>query len=169
MASIWIDAERKIVKADENWDQLAGGNNARELQASSIIGKYITSFIKGDQVRMFIDAIITRVNVSGKPYLIHYRCDGPHKAQFMRMLVKKENDNLFLIEHDLIKSEPINPSILFTENQDATQKRCAICGKVQFKDEWYDALINRKIFGTVESLETSSSLCPSCEKQHRFV
>ncbi|UII26277.1 hypothetical protein LVD15_23760 [Fulvivirga maritima] len=163
MASIWINADRKIVDADESWDVLANKNKADELSGNSIKGKYITSFIKGDQIRMFLDAMITRVNVTEKPYVLHYRCDGPHKAQFMRMMVSKENDDLFHIEHDLIKSEKIRPKLLLKEDANAEQKRCAVCGRVNFKDGWYDALINRKIFGTVHELKTKSSICPDCE------
>ncbi|MBL3658353.1 hypothetical protein [Fulvivirga sediminis] len=163
MASIWINAERKIVDVDDSWDILASKNQADELLSDSIKGKYITSFIKGDQIRMFLDAMITRVNITEKPYVLHYRCDGPHKAQFMRMMVSKENDDRFLIEHDLIKSEKIDPEILFKEDATSPQKRCAVCGKVNFKDGWFDALTNRKIFGTTHELKTQSTICPDCE------
>lgn len=165
MAKMWLNSKRQILKADDDWNTLAAKNNAVFLKAENISGVSFLSFIKGDPVRMFLDSIIARVLITSKPYILNYRCDAPNTAQFMRMIVKKEADNLLSIEHEMINDGKISPSILFTENQKAHEKRCAICGKVEFKNEWHDALTNRKIFGTIHEMETKSVICPTCENK----
>ncbi|MBG9377364.1 hypothetical protein I5907_14065 [Panacibacter sp. DH6] len=165
MAKMWLNAKRQIIKADTGWNDLASKNDAGFLRAENIEGVPFLSFIKGDPVRMFLDSIITRVLITNKPYILNYRCDAPATAQFMRMIVKKESDDVVSIEHDLINHGKISPSILFTENQTAHEQRCAICGKVEFKNEWHDALTNRKVFGTIHEMETKSVICPSCQEK----
>lgn len=162
MASIWIDSDRKIVKADALWDELATTNDSFELTGKQIQGRVIWTFINGDPARMFLDAIITRVNVSEKPYVLNYRCDGPKKARQMRMMVSKDGD-LFRIDHEIVWTEPISPRLLFKETSDADEERCAICGKVHFDGGWYDALVHRRVFGTMYELKTRSVVCPTCE------
>lgn len=164
MAKIWINSKREIIEGNSKWDELANRNKAGFLQAEQITGASLLSFVKGDAVRMFLDAIITRVLVTGKSYLLHYRCDSGTKAQFMKMLVKREADDTLSIEHEHVESRNISPAILFTEDDEAMEKRCAICGKVEFNQEWYDALTNRRIFGTLKELKTHSSICPACDQ-----
>lgn len=166
MATIWLNSKREIVKADNQWDELANKNNAAFLAEKIIKGTPFLHFVKGDAIRMFLDSIISRVLITGKTYILHYRCDSGTTAQFMRMLVKRLGDDEISIEHELINGEKISPSILFTENESAKEKRCAICGKVEFKNHWHDALTNRKIFGTIYELETKSVICPDCEKEY---
>lgn len=163
MASIWVDKQCRIVKTDQQWDELAKDNNATQLIGEEITGSLIWKYIKGDPARMFLDALITRVNITGKPYILHYRCDSPSRAQFMKMMVSKSDDNTFHIEHDLVRAEKISPEISFIEDKEAEEERCAVCGKVHFKGGWFDALTNRRVFGGLEELRTRTVVCEACE------
>lgn len=166
MACIWVDENRRIIEADLLWDTLAGSNRAPHLKSDYIRGQSILKFIKGDPAKMYIDAILIRVNVSGKPYILNYRCDSGSYAQLMKMMVSKERKDRFCIEHDIVWRKTIRPQIQFTEDSLAEEQRCAICGKVQFKGEWYDALTNRRIFGTLTELKTRTVVCHSCQDSH---
>lgn len=160
---IWINHKRIIQKVDHSWDDIAKKNNAIPLCGNQLSGTNLLSGITGDSARMFLDAIISRVLVTGTPYILHYRCDSPSKAQFMRMIVRRNEDHLIEIEHDLLDRKAISPAILFTEDETAHEKRCLVCGKVEFKREWYDAQTHRRVFGTLKTLATQSTVCPTCE------
>ncbi|UII30879.1 hypothetical protein LVD17_21530 [Fulvivirga ulvae] len=165
MASIWIDINCRIIRTDKSWDELARKNKASQLTGDEISGRLIWKYIKGDPARMFLDALITRVRVTGKPYILHYRCDGPSRAQFMKMMVSKVSDGTFHIEHDLIRTGEITPEISFIEDSEAEEKRCAVCGKIQFKGGWFDALTSRRVFGSLDELRTQTVICEACEPQ----
>lgn len=165
MPKIWIDNKRLIVNGNDEWDQLALHNKAVHLKYDQLLGTSYLHYIKGDAVRMMIDAVISRVIVTGKPYILSYRCDTPTLAQYMRMKIAKEKENMLSIDHELTGRKEISPGIKFYENEAASDPRCAVCGKVHFKGYWYDALTNRKVFGDLTELKTKSVVCGECESR----
>lgn len=164
MAKIMINRSGTIIGTDKQWDVLAQTNEAGHLLGERIKSKNFFNFVRGDVNRMFLEAVLTRVNVTGKPYILHYRCDSPNTAQLIKMLVSKAGNDVFEIEHETLKQSTISPSIYFRQDQDASAQQCMVCGKVKFRNGWYDALTNRRIFGAKEEIRTRSTLCPSCEK-----
>ena len=162
MPKLWLNLKGQIISANDDWDRLAGKNESVHLSLKSITGRTYLSFIQGDAIRMLMETIFTRVNITGKPFIVHYRCDNKNHAQFVKMMVSKEDEATFCVEHQTENIADIFPELLFTEKAGAAEKRCGICGRVHFNGEWYDALTHRHVFGSLKTLQTESDICGSC-------
>lgn len=163
----WLDDNDIIVRTCSGWDEFALANNGGEVLSGRTIGQPIWAFIKDDNTRMWVYALLQNVRVSGKTIIRPYRCDSPEEKRFMRMEVRRETDQLISLRHRIMRSEKISQAVnIVYQPKKFVQtrlQRCSICNRLHDGEKWLDieefiALYNR---GTIE---VDYTICTDCKK-----
>lgn len=130
-----LDAGDRIVEVGGAWDRFACENGAEDLAGEQVIGLPLRSFIAGDVTRMFIDTLLARVRLTGRPAVVPYRCDSPGLKRFMEMSLTLEGRSL-LAEHRLVGEQPLPRPLTFRTATAGGRwvRRCSMCNRVATRD-----------------------------------
>lgn len=135
-----LDAEDRVSAVCPEWNVVArrGGAHAGTLQGS-VIGQPLMRFISGDATRMFMDAALQAVRVTGQYRTLRYRCDTPVARRTMEMTLTPQAGGAVRIEHRLIDQQARVRGGLacYTDQAPGTQTagleimRCSMCLRLQ--------------------------------------
>jgi hypothetical protein len=127
-----LDAKNRIIEVGGNWDRFAHENGADDLASDFVIGLPLRAFISGDVTKMFMDTMLTRVRLTGKPAVIPYRCDSPGIKRFMEMSLEAIGTEVFS-EHRILAERPMPRHTNFrvaAHNKSCRMiKQCSMCSR----------------------------------------
>lgn len=134
-----LDAEGRVTAVCPAWDAVASraGAHAGTLQGS-VIGQPLMRFISGDATRMYMDAALQAVRVTGQPRTLRYRCDTPVVRRSMEMTLRPRAGGAVRIEHRLIDQQTrVRGLTCCTDDAPGTRAtgaeimRCSVCLRLQ--------------------------------------
>jgi len=132
-----LDAKDRIVDVGGDWDSFAMDNGAEGLVSSVVVGTLLRSYIAGDVTRMFVDALLARVRLSGRPAMIPYRCDSPGIKRCMEMSLAKIGSDL-VSEHRIVSERVMFPLLSFVAVEDKRPgdwvRRCSMCNRLTLRN-----------------------------------
>ena len=155
-----VDRDYRIVDVGGDWDDFAIRNASDECVSKYVIGDDLFSHITGDEVKMWIEAVIQAVRITQKVIERDYRCDGPSVRRYFRLVAEPEPESVVLGSHQLTAEEPQSTSIVLSsaiENHGGTP-RCSICNSIQLASKWVDPFE----LGSSQEFQVSHEVCPSC-------
>jgi hypothetical protein len=128
-----LDARDRIIEVGGEWDRFAIDNGADELVSGAIIGMSLRTFIAGDVTRMFVDALLARVRLTGRPAIIPYRCDSPGIKRYMEMSLQSIGADL-VSEHRILSEQTMFSPLAFDASAavgaGSWVKRCSMCNRL---------------------------------------
>ncbi|MCK6404491.1 MAG: hypothetical protein L6Q60_00595 [Rhodocyclaceae bacterium] len=128
-----LDARDRIVEVGGDWDRFAIDNGAEELVSGAILGMPLRTFIAGDVTRMFVDALLARVRLTGRPAVIPYRCDSPGVKRFMEMSLESIGAEL-ISEHRCLSEQvmfsPLAYAVVSEPASGGWVRRCSMCNRL---------------------------------------
>lgn len=93
----------------------------------------LRNFIVGDVTRMFVDALLARARLTGRPAIIPYRCDSPGVKRFMEMSLEGIGAEL-ISEHRILSEQTLHSPLAFAAVSDDRPtnwlKRCSMCNRL---------------------------------------
>lgn len=102
------------------------------MASDFVIGLPLRAFISGDVTKMFMDTMLTRVRLTGKPAVIPYRCDSPGIKRFMEMSLEAIGTEVFS-EHRILAERPMPRHTNFrvaAHNKSCRMiKQCSMCSR----------------------------------------
>ena len=162
--SYWIDERDLIVRTSANWDDFARDNDGVTAKAALVLGQPLRNFISDDNTRMWLEAMIQYVRVSGKTMVRPYRCDSPREKRFMEMEIRLEDDGSLCLRHLVLRIEKRTEPCDFSFKSKkfaASLSRCSVCNRVSAGGTWFEVedFIRRYNRGR---MEVSHDVCPDC-------
>ncbi|MBN2704939.1 MAG: hypothetical protein JXR89_00695 [Deltaproteobacteria bacterium] len=162
--SYWIDERDIIIRTSANWNDFARDNDGAGANAAHIIGRPLRNFIGDDNTRMWLDAMIQYVRVSGKSVIRPYRCDSPRERRFMEMEIRPEADGSLCLRHLVLRveerAEPYDFS--FGAKKFASSlSRCSVCNRVSADGTWLEVEDFIRLYNRGR-MEVSHDVCPDC-------
>lgn len=139
--SLWVDGGNRILAVNDAWDGFAAGNDGSEVFRDRVIGTDLLVWIRGDETRMMLAALMQFVRLTGENVRREYRCDSPELRRYMRMTVHRERSGLVRFDHELLRTEPMQPAVRFAVPgaPDAkTVRRCSMCNRVELANAWWN-------------------------------
>ena len=150
----------KIASVGGDWDKVALENGCDEVLSHNIIGQKLLHYVSGDMTRMWVEAMVHAVLVSGKNRVFPYRCDTPNLRRQFTMSVKVQEARTVLLQHALVNVEQMQCNMRF--KYDPTPKkyvpRCSMCNAVQTADGWMDPFD----LGQDQEISVIYRICPEC-------
>lgn len=128
-----LDARDRIVEVGGDWDRFAIDNGAEELVSGVILGMPLRTFIAGDVTRMFVEALLARVRLTGRPAIIPYRCDSPGVKRFMEMSLESIGAELISEHRFLSEQVMFSPLSCVAAREPGARdvlKRCSMCSRL---------------------------------------
>lgn len=133
-----VDAEDRVTAVCPQWDLVAtqGGGSAQAM-ASGVIGLPLNRFISGDATRMFMDAALQAVRLTGQPRILHHRCDTPTVRRRLEMTLVPLGGGAVRIEHRLIEQQLRVRTLVCETDADLVNGkagsvwRCSLCLSIQ--------------------------------------
>lgn len=135
----WLDADDRIVGVCGAWDRFARENDGGSALAADVVGRPVWRFMTGDQTRMWLDALLQRVRLNGKPIERPYRCDSPDQKRFMRMTISSAGSGRLQLHHSVLHTESIANRLNLRYsmlNEDRIFTRCSICNRLRVNFHW---------------------------------
>lgn len=166
--SYWLDNQDRIIDVSNSWDVFAKENNGETVISDNIIGKYLKSFIKSDETRMFTELLLNKARLLNTTVERQYRCDSPDVKRYMKMLIIPEGHNVLRVNHYVLKIEPhsIKLSFMYAKDpKDKFMKRCSICNKVHFERKWHegDSCLVSKFIRENKCVYVIYTVCEICK------
>ena len=161
-----LDERDRIVEIGGDWDHFARENGAEDLVAPSVIGMPLRRFIAGDVTRMFVDAMLARVRLTGRPALIPYRCDSPGIKRMMEMSLTSIGKGL-VSEHRILSEQRMFSALAFAAAEgraDGWVRRCSMCNSLTDR---HGNTFEPDAFphATGETLRVIYHVCPECQQR----
>ena len=158
-----VDRDYRIVDVGGDWDDFAIRNASDECVSKYVIGDDLFSHITGDEVKMWIEAVIQAVRITQEVIERDYRCDGPSVRRYFRLVAEPEPESVVLVSNQLTAEEPQSTSIVLSsaiENHGGTP-RCSICNSVRLADKWVDPFE----LGSNQEFQVRHEVCPRCQSK----
>jgi hypothetical protein len=156
-----VDRHGTILSVSADWDATARANGGAAATADRVVGTPVCRHIAGDAARMYLEAAIQAVRVSGRPRRLGYRCDSPTERRFMEMCLTPEPDGAVRVSHRQLRGEPRPPQPAAL----AALRRplvCTICLRQTLAGDWQDAAE-----APVAAPGQLYSVCPDCDAAAR--
>lgn len=164
----WLDANLSIEAVAGPWDRFARENEGEVNCAARVLGRSLHDFIKGDEVRMWLETLLQLALATGQPVERPYRCDSPELQRFMTMRIVPEDAGKMRVEHRLVamkkRQRPVYFTFAPTESMEAARLRCAVCGRIDQEGVWIepdtadDVIQDRQ----QKTLKVVYTVCPLC-------
>lgn len=133
-----VDAEDRVTAVCPQWDQVAvQGQGSERAMASGVIGLPLNRFISGDATRMFMDAALQAVRLTGRPRTLQHRCDTPTVRRRLEMTLVPLGGGGVRIEHRLIERQSRARTLVCETDAGSVNAkaepvwRCSLCLRIQ--------------------------------------
>ncbi|MGC8925272.1 MAG: hypothetical protein ACP5LO_04500 [Calditerrivibrio sp.] len=139
--SYLLDRNLNIIDLHPNWDLFVYENSGdKKFLKSSILGRNIFEFIKGDSVRMWFESLITLVKFSNRSITRNYSCDSPDVKRFMKMRITPQEGGQIKFDHYIISLTkiPIKAKMHFYNNAENIITRCSVCNRFLYHEKWQE-------------------------------
>lgn len=167
-----IDREDRLRALSSDWDAFADGNAGPGARAGQVLGRPLRSFIAGDVPRMFIEAALQAVRLTGRPRTLGYRCDAPAVERLLTMTLVPLDDGGVRVEHQVVSARQREtvpafrtvPPGEWTQTRPGARPRwrCSQCLRlsVSLSGPWSDAAPLDATSAPV--VDVRYTLCPVC-------
>ena len=169
---LWIDGSARIVAVNAAWDRFAEENEGESATRDHVVGTDLFGWIRGDETRMMLIALLQFVRLTGESVTREYRCDTAELRRFMRMVVRREEAGLIRFDHELLRTERMSVPVRFRGRQDsdhAAVRRCSFCNRVEIKNAWWngdEAARDGRLRSSGSVVTVRYVVCPLCAHEH---
>ena len=134
-----VDADDRIVEVGGGWDRFACQNDGSGAVADRVLGTRVYAHVKGEVCKTFVRTKLDAVRQLGKPIVRPYRCDSADCKRYMEMQISPQRLGGLLLEHRLVRREPLERQIRFVFSPAARRSsllRCSMCSRVRLAGQW---------------------------------
>jgi hypothetical protein len=166
-----IDATDSLTYVSEEWVAFAQENDAPELTPSRLVGVEIWTFIEGQAIRDFYQALFDRVRVTGTEFVVPFRCDSPDTIRQMELAMRPAQLGGVELEGRLLSiGSRDNVHLLnrYAPRANPTIPICSFCRRIAVSGRWLEAseAISRYGFFSGPTQPTlSEQICTSCAER----
>lgn len=165
-----IDSRDRLTGFNAAWDEFAIGNDTPALTGSLIEGRPLWDFITSPEVQHLYEVLLKRVRAGRALSSLPFRCDAPTLRRHMLMDIHllPVGDVEFCCQ--VTRVEPRAPVPVDYGARPAEGNRflrmCSWCNRVDdMHGHWSeieDAIARLQLFGDVEPLPISHTICAQC-------
>ena len=123
-----IDAQNRILFANENWYAFARENGVAALKSEIVIGQSLWGFVCNAETKHLFEVLLKKVRHSGVPLLLPYRCDSPECRRFMELRMRLLSDDEVEFRSLILRQEFWPPVRLMKAHVDRTDALLVMCG-----------------------------------------
>jgi hypothetical protein len=87
-----IDREGRIEAVGAGWNRFAEDNGGQGLLPPGILGRGLSDFFGGLEVRALLGELFRRVRHKGEPVTIPFRCDSPSELRQLTLTIQPRPD-----------------------------------------------------------------------------
>jgi hypothetical protein len=167
--NLWLDPKDIITDVDAPWLEFARVNDAKELTREAVVGRPLTQFIDGHEVKALTDLLLTAARRGGLGLSVPFRCDSPGERRFMTMTLHARAWGAVHLEYVLDRAEPRADVLLLDRRSGRSEAFvyvCSWCGHVRLADGWVDverAIAEADLFGRgARTPKISHGICDEC-------
>ena len=162
-----LDAAFRIVAVDARWSEFATANDAPEL-ASGQLGRSVLDFIADSTTAQFYRQLFQRVQDTGSPVTLPFRCDSPTRRRFLNLTIERRDDGGLRLNTTVTKIEPRPPMELLGRRRDSGGDPLRVCGWCKSVDvggrwsEVEEAVRSLRLFDRDLLPPVTHGICPPC-------
>ena len=163
-----VDAQDRILSANDEWFAFARENGARELDHSTVIGQSLLGFLCNTETQHLFDILLKKVRVTGDTVSLSYRCDSPDCRRCMELELVPKRDAEVEFRSRIVQQEFREPVRMLeeVERSDELLKMCGWCKKIAMPDKrWVEveeAVDALNLFAAVRVPKISHGICEEC-------
>ena len=83
-----IDAQDRILFANDNWFAFARENGVTVLDPARVIGRVLGDFLCHSETKHLFETLLAKVRATGASVALTYRCDSPDRRRFMEFQIQ---------------------------------------------------------------------------------
>jgi hypothetical protein len=180
--SYFVDISGRILAVGRPaWNRLAAENGAGDaLNEKSVIGRKLSDFIAGDEVRDTYEAFMDQLRITpDRKIVVPYRCDAPHERRDLRLTITGVRSEGRLTGY-LFISTPISTqprphlSIFDFQSMLSPSERlrslpfvavCSYCQRVHREGEGHAGWVEAPEYyrrGGTDAVRLIHRICPDC-------
>ena len=165
-----LDAAFRIAAVDARWSEFATANDAPEL-ASGQLGRPVLQFIADSTTALLYRQLFQRVQNSGNPVTLPFRCDSPTRRRFLNLTIERRDDGGLRLETTVTKIEARPPMELLGRRRDSggvPLRVCGWCKSVEVGGCWYEveeAVRSLRLFDRDLLPPVTHGMCPPCHER----
>ncbi|SFR58886.1 hypothetical protein [Thiomicrospira sp. ALE5] len=170
--TVVVDRHNVIISLSTHWTEAAEQAGAADsLAPEKIIGRPLSSFIRSDSTRMYIESCLQVCRLKQSVMFREYRCDSPSHKRFMELQLTPCPDGAVAMTHSLLREEAFEYSVNIEDSTPDEGKpsgvdykyiRCSMCNSLKplGSNSWTDpAELGDKL---VKPTKVIYSVCPKC-------
>lgn len=162
----WLDDRDRIIKLNSGWERFAKDNQGNHLNAATVCGRTLHSFITGDTTRAWMAALLNRARMEQGEVRASYCCDSPEERREMSMRIVPVENNGMRVEHEVVRTEFIGKPVIFEYAPDCPPGftlRCSICCEIKHRELWTHPAVAAKARANHSAVvKVIYVVCPGC-------
>lgn len=164
-----VDSSDHITSVGGAWDQFARDNDGARLLAQHVIGTRLLTHVHGEASRSFVWTLLDAARKLEKQVARGYRCDSPSCRRHMEMRISPEAGGSLVVEHRLLRIEPLNSEIRFVAAPAGGRSmigRCSMCNRLRLSGEWreVDQPEVAALAAGGDQIAVIYGVCPDCRE-----
>ncbi len=164
-----VDADNRIVFANENWYDFARENGVRVLRPDTVIGQPLGKFISHPETTHLFEILFAKLRSTPATVTLPYRCDSPDCRRFMELKLLPQPDRGIEFRSRILREEARDRMRLMEPEAGRTNGHLTMCGwckKVALADgrwvEVEEAVRVLHLFDAPELPRISHGMCGEC-------
>ena len=164
-----VDAQNRILFANQNWFAFARENGATNLAPTDVIGQVIWGFPCNSETRHPFEILLQKVRATGVTAGLPFRCDAPDRRRFMELQILLRQNQELEFRSRILRQELRDSVRLMEPDVERTNTLLVMCGwckQVQLPDEcWVEveaAIKALRLFSAPRLPRISHGICQLC-------